>query len=397
MKRNCHCEEQRDEAIQLDRHVRRCRTRDNSNGISRRPRRAFTLIELLVAAAITAVMAGFVATIVSNVGSLWSQTSGRLSTGAQARFILDQLSLDLSSARFQDDGNVWLAANFVNASSNSGLWVNALTVNNQKPNNTTSFIVGSASIADDRFGLAGVWLRFFSTSRGSNTAATPTTISAPVAVGYQIIRRFTAVTATNQNTGYFLHRAEVRPAATTGTAARPGVLESGYNITAAAYTTSTVSTNNGSTAGDPRSIQVPGTARGFDSVIAENVIDLGFRAYVRDATQPGGLRLIFPVGPDGTSKTATTATRLQSKAPSNTPAGVLASTNTQPFPDVIDVMVRILTDEGARLIAAYEANPPSPAATALPTGVNAQQYWWQVALAHSQVYTRRIVITAQPL
>jgi hypothetical protein len=344
------------------------------------------------------VIAGFVATIVSNVGGLWSRTSGRLSAEAQARLILDQLSLDLSSARFQDDGNVWLAANIVNASSNAtGLWVNALTANNVKPNNTTSFVVGSASIADDRFGLAGVWLRFFTTSRGSNTAATPTTISAPVAVGYQIIRRFTAVTATNQNTAYLLHRAEVRPAASTGTSSRPGVLEFGYNITAAAYTTSTASNNNGSTAGDPRSIQVPGTARVFDAVIAENVIDLGIRAYVRDATVTGGLRAIFPVDAAGKLTGATTATRLRSTAPSNTPADVLTAANAQPFPDLVDIMVRILTDEGARLIAAYEANPPSPAATALPTGVNAQQYWWQLALAHSQVFTRRIVINAQPL
>ena len=67
------------------------------------------------------------------------------------------------------------------------------------------------------------------------------------------------------------------------------------------------------------------------------------------------------------------------------------------MPDVVDVMVRILTDEGARLIAAFEANPAIPASTALPTGVNAQQYWWQVALAHSQVFTRRIVINAQSL
>jgi len=362
-------------------------------------RRAFTLLELIVAAALTAVLAGFVITIVSNVAGFWTRTSGRLSAEVQARLVLDQLALDLSAARFQDDGNVWLAANIVNASSNSGLWVNALTVNNVKPNNTTSLVLGSASIKDDRFGLAGVWLRFFTTSRGTNTAATPTTISAPVAVGYQIIRRYTAVTTTNLNTAYLLHRAEVRPAATTGTAPRPGVLESGYKITAAAYTTSTASNNNGSTTGDPRTIQVPGTARLLDSVIAENVIDFGIRAYVRDATATatGGLRAIFPVGSNGALTSATTSTRLLSSVPSSTPASVLASTGAQPFPDVVDVMVRILTDEGARLIAAYEANPPTPAATALLPNVTVQQYWWQIALAHSQVFTRRIVVNAQPL
>jgi prepilin-type N-terminal cleavage/methylation domain-containing protein len=360
-----------------------------------RARRAFTLLELLVAASITAVVAGFIVTIVTNVTGLWARTSGRLSTEAQARLVLDQLSLDLSSARYQDDGNTWLAANIVNATSNAGnLWVAAGTATNVKPNNATSLVLGSANLADDRFGLAGVWLRFFTTSRGTNTLATPTSASAPVAVGYQIIRRFTSTSPTSQNTAYLLHRSEVRP---TSLNARPGTLESGFNITAAAYTTSSAANNNGSLAGDPRTIQVPGTARVLDAVLAENVIDLGVRAYVRDATASGGLRAIFPVGADGTLRTANTATRLRSTAPSSTPADVLATNNLQPMPDVVDVMVRILTDEGARLIAAFEANPAVPASTALPTGVNTQQYRWQVALSHSQVFTRRIVINAQSI
>ena len=359
-------------------------------------RRAFTLLELLVAASITAVLAGFIVTIVSNVTGMWSRTSGRLSTEAQARLILDQLSLDLSSARFQDDGNRWMAANIVNATSNSGLWVNALTATNVKPNNATSLVLGSANLADDRFGLAGVWLRFFTTSRGTNTLATPTTASAPVAVGYQIIRRFTSTNANSQTAAYLLHRSEVRPTTANN---RPGTLESGFNITSAAYTTSTAANNNGSSAGDPRSIQVPGTARVMDAVLAENVIDLGVRAYVRDAnaTATGGLRAIFPIGSNGSLTTATATSRLLATAPSSTPADVLATNNLQPMPDVVDVMVRILTDEGARLIAAFEANPAIPASTALPNGVTAQQYWWQVALSHSQVFTRRIVINAQSL
>ena len=44
---------------------------------------------------------------------------------------------------------------------------------------------------------------------------------------------------------------------------------------------------------------------------------------------------------------ANAATRLRSTAPSSTPVDVLAASNTQPFPDIVDVMVRIFTDEGA--------------------------------------------------
>ena len=353
----------------------------------------FTILELLVAAAITALLAGFVATIVTNVAGLWSRTSGRLSTEAQARFVLDQLSLDLSSARFQDDGNVWLAASILpNTNNATGLWLTIGTASNQKPPNTTTGTgaslqniatgsLGDNSATSPRFGVAGTWLRFFTTKRGSNTinvtsnVTDSTTVSAPVAVGWQIIRRRTSTSPLSTDIRYLLHRAEVRPAMNGTAAASVGTLETGYNITAPAY----APTTNTAAAGDPGEIKFPT----LNSVVAENVIDFGVRCYVRNATTPTGLRVVFPL----TNTPATYLARI--------PSIVTGSPNA--FPDVVDVMVRILTDEGARLIAAYEANPPSPAATALPTGINPQQYWWQLAFANSQVFTRRIVITAQPL
>jgi hypothetical protein len=234
-----------------------------------------------------------------------------------------------------------------------------------------------------------VWLRFFTTKRGNNLAADATSFSAPVAVGYQIIRRFSAPSALNTRTAYVLHRAEARPAAAGG---RPGVLESGYNITAAAYTTSTVGTNNGATTGDPRSMQVPGSRSNFSSVIADNVIDFGVRAYVRDPSQASGLRLVFPAGNETGTPSNSANARLRAQLPATT---VTDSTNYNfVMPEVVDVMVRILTDEGARLIGTFEqANSP----LLLPAGVNAQQYWWQLATANSQVFTRRMVINAKPL
>lgn len=356
----------------------------------------FTILELLVAATITALLAGFLVMLVGNVNIVWTRTSNRLSADAQARYILDQLTLDLQSAQFRDDGNVWFAADVLDRTSNTGFWQAAVA--NGKPTGTTSLQMTAANLADARFGQAGVWLRFFTTRRGANDTTNATTsvatASAPVAVGYQIIRRFTSVTATNQSTAYVLHRSEARPAATgTGAAARPGVLEAGYNIRAAAYTTSTAANNNGSTAGDPRSIQVPGAARTFDSVLANNVVDFGLRCYVRDATKPAGLRLVFPATDEnGTTLSNASNARIFSSLPSTTPA--TAANFNQVMPDVVDVMVRILTDEGARQIALFEqANSP----LTLPAGTTAQQYWWQFAVANSLVFTRRIVINAHPL
>ncbi|MBI5768970.1 MAG: prepilin-type N-terminal cleavage/methylation domain-containing protein [Verrucomicrobia bacterium] len=367
--------------------------------------RAFTLLELLVAASITAVLAAFVAVIIGNVATTWKKASGRLGADAQARLILDQLQLDLQGAIFRDDGSatVPFAAEIVDRTSNAGnLWIAA--ARNPKPTGTGangSVILNLSNITDCRFGMAGVWLRFFTTRRGGNdatsTATSLNTASAPVAVGYQIIRRYAATNPSNTTSqGYLLHRSMARPSTVSG---RPGMLESGYNIRAAAYTTSTSSTNDGSQTGDPRSIQVPGSntgagGRNLDSVIADNVIDFGLRCYVRDAAQPGGLRLVFPA--DATGRPGGTAnSRYFPTLPSGT-APTAANYN-QIVPDVIDVMVRILTDEGAALIANLERNQTPALVAPQKYNGNAQAWWWGVATENSRVFTRRIVINAKSL
>lgn len=373
-------------------------------------------MELMVAAVITAVIVGFIVAIVSKVSGFWTRTSGKLSAGAQARHVLDQLTLDLSSAAYRDDSNVWMAVDVLNNSNGGATNLWQIASANAKPVGGVSLdLIPSrtdrpdlpvekrgnptkpGSIADARFGTAGVWLRFFSTKRGSNFVSSTgvtdfTTVSAPVAVGYQIIRRLSSPTAIGTGatkTAYLFHRSEARPATANG---RPGVLESGYNITSGAYTTSTT-TNNGATAGDPRSIQVPGSRTNFASVIADNVVDFGVRCYVRDAAaQPTGLRLVFPAtNENGIASNAATA-QLRAQLPPGTPA--TSENYNFVFPDVVDVMVRVLTDEGARLISTFE-QPNSP--LTLPAGTNAQTYWWQLATANSEVFTRRIVLDAKPL
>jgi prepilin-type N-terminal cleavage/methylation domain-containing protein len=357
--------------------------------------RAFTLIELLVAAAITALLSGFIFIIVHNVSTTWTRSAGRLGADAQARLVLDQLALDLQGAMFRDDGNVWMAVNVLDTTNNAGaLWQAA--PRNPKPTGGLSLTMNTPNLADAHFGHAGVWLRFFTTSRSANTATA--NISAPVAVGYQIIRRYTAANTANLNTAYVLNRAESRPGASgTGATARPGVLESGYNITAAAYTTSSAANNNGATTGDPRSIQVPGSATGvrnLDSILADNVIDFGVRCYVHDQAVPGGLRLIFPATATGALANAAT-TRLRASLPSTTPPDA-TNFNTL-FPDVVDVMVRVLTDDGAQQIANMEKNQTPALTVPVKYNSNAQQWWWGVAQENSRVYTRRIVLNAKSL
>lgn len=344
--------------------------------------RGFTLIELLVASAVTVLLVGFIVATVANVSGYWNRSSGRLGASAQARYVLDQLTLDLQSALYRDDGNVWLAASIPATTATSTFWSTTNNVN-PKPTNTVANgslqaiatgNLGENSPTSPRFGQTGVWLRFFTAKRGGNTAATPTTISAPVAVGWQIVRRPTNGVAGNLTFRYFLHRAEARPGLS-GT--RPGTLDIGYSITAAGYTTSTAGTNNGATTGDPRGVQVPGSLTNTDSIVGENVIDFGVRCYVR-GSNGSALTPVFPTSATTLSYLATTPPRI----------GAV----TGQFPEVVDVMVRVLTDEGAAQITAFEAGRLTA-----PAGRTNVQYWWDIALANSQVFTRRVTLRVQPL
>ncbi len=330
----------------------------------------FTLLELIVAAGITALLAGFMAVIVANVSGFWTRSSGRLSAESQARYILDQLALDLQSAQYRDDTGVWLAADVLNGTGNSGAWDARPNATTKPPSATgTTLRYDAPDIGAATFGRAGVWLRFFTSRRGDN--ATRDTLSAPVAVGWQIVRRASSTNATSTDRRYFLHRAEVRPAHTGGAS---GTLDSGFDITAPAYDSDVALSENAGATGDPRAVRTAPP----ESIVGDNVIDFGVRFYAHDTS--GVLQRIFP---------ASTQTSYRA----STPPGVGAP-ETQ-FPEVVDVMVRILTDEGARLIAGFEANPQRVSRP--PSVATDAQYWWPLALAHSQVFTRRIVVAPRSL
>lgn len=349
----------------------------------------FTILEIVVAVGITTVLAGTIVATLTNVSSFWTRTSGKLSAEAQARHVLDLLTLDLQSALYRDDGNTWLAATIpANTNTTLGLWNTTGAVGgNLKPSNAAGSLqrIASGELTDGsgtgpRFGIAGTWLRFFTTKRGTNplnptAATTAASTSAPVAVGYQIVRRATTATQANTDRRYLFHRSEVRPAALSST--QSGTLQAGFHITAPAYEP----TSGTAAAGAPAEIKLPT----LNSVIAENVIDFGVRLYVRATnTNTGTVELtrIFPAADGDLSHLATLPPGLPNSE------GLYSDC----FPEVIDVMVRILTDDGARTLALYEAGR----LTAAP-GRTTQQYWWDLAMAHSQIFTRRIVLKTKPL
>jgi len=70
-------------------------------------------------------------------------------------------------------------------------------------------------------------------------------------------------------------------------------------------------------------------------------------------------------------------------ATSHIPYQVITDPTFYLFPDVVDVMVRVLSEEGARILESFE-NGDFP---------NMEEVdWWSIAEEHSKVYFRRIKI-----
>lgn len=308
----------------------------------------FTVIELLVAAAITAVLAAMMLGLVTNVLNSWNRSHGALTAEAQARLVLDRLAQDLQGALYRNDGNAWLAAIVQDNNGVSGLWDAATKNQNAKP---AAIDAANAVFADARFGRAGMWLSFFAPRR--TNGITDTVPAAPVPVAYQIVRRLPTTTAGNTGDAtphYFLFRAEGTPDAIFAAAPGGGYKPDPTASAGPAYLTA---------------LRQPS----LQYVIADNVIDFGVRLYARDAST-GAPTPIYPTG-NGT-------TVYLARSPFN------ASGATNRFPEIVDVMIRVLTDEGARQIALFEEGRLSGE-------------WWTIAEAHSKVFTRRIELHPSPL
>ena len=349
---------------------------------------SFTLIEVLVAATLTVVLAAVALAAVSGVLSHWNRTAGRLASAAEARLVLEQLAQDLHGAIFRSDDNVWLAVTVQTDTNLSGQWHAAGRPSQAKPGNTHpgTLALAAPSIEEARFGVAGVWQRFITTKL--DTCAGAADLSAPMAVGYQIIRQNATASSTSEQR-YMLFRAEVRRTRTAGGAA--GSFEAGYNLDPAAVPATAYMTPSG-TAGDPGNLVRPP----LGSVLADNVIDFGVRLYLREG---GDLRLVFPAAPATAGSLPAGGAFTSATPPASETRHLAVSTGPaaddyyrHAFPDVVEAMIRVLDEEGARLLAAYEAGRLQP-----PAGVTPADYWWVLAETHSEVFTRRIAIGCRPL
>ena len=109
-------------------------------------------------------------------------------------------------------------------------------------------------------------------------------------------------------------------------------------------------------------------------MIANNVIDFGVRFWSRTGAN---LTIAFP----------RTTTDLNFAATNDITAATAAGIPNVAFPEVAEVFIRILTEEGALLIANLEGGltPSTP------------EKWWEIALANSRVYTSRVELMTPSL
>lgn len=319
--------------------------------------KAFTLLELLVAVTLTLGIAAVMLAVTSSTLTLWRRTQDTFTTTSQAKLALDLLERDLQAGVFRRDASTtWLAITAANATSgltNQG-WQ---TAPRMKPATSESLRLlpdsshgRNPTVADARFGLSGVWLRFIATNVESNG-------SLPVAVSYKIARR--PVSGTNVSTS---NAAEVRYSLFRSAVATDTTFATGNDVLTGYASSSDTTPASRSAA----SLVNPNTT---SDTLLTNVVDFGVWLYVRDST--GGLRRIFPADSGDLGHAARDSG---------------SASDASRYPQVADVMIRVLSDDGARQIAAMEQGAVSRPANYASDA----EWWWSVVEANSTVHVRRV-------
>jgi prepilin-type N-terminal cleavage/methylation domain-containing protein len=326
------------------------------------PNRAFTLLELLVAVTITLLIAGLMLSVTSGTLALWRRSQSANTQAITAKRVFALLEQDLQAAVHRREAGHWLAVDIIDTPAglaNHGWLVAAARM---KPAAGGSLVPlppadaqGKIHLTAARFGLSGSWLRLVTTHVESGG-------SLPTVVAYQIARRpFTGapVAANPGPARYSLYRSVVGNEVT---------LANGYDVTAAGYASASNTPPAASNAfREARNVMNPSHA----NLLAPNVVDFG--VWLRVRNPDGSLRLIHPAAAGDTSHRAVgNSTTFDSR-----------------YPEVADVMIRIMTEEGMMLLQALETNrvaarPPEYATDA--------EWWWGVVAANSRTFTRRIEI-----
>jgi len=299
----------------------------------------FTLIELLVAVSISVMLAGILVVVTRNTLDLWRKAQDRSTASVQASVALNFLTRDLQSLIYRR-GEPTFALNILSASSlaahnwrTSDPRLKPDTINILTPEAGTSEVLSGRHIEASRFGRSGVWLRFI----GFNLNPSG---SLPQAISYQIVRRPVAgaINAANSpSIRYILFRHYATPDETVNT---------GYDIT-----------HYDALLARPA----------VDQALCDNVVDFGVWCYRRESD--GSLTALYPESPDSIDFLAQ-----------------LGDAGGGDFPDVVDVMLRVMSEGGAAKLEQMELGR----ITRPPEYASDETWWWALVLSESRVYSTRI-------
>ncbi len=311
---------------------------------------------------ITLVLAGLMLAVTTNVLALWRRSQATYTQAVTAKQVLDLVERDLQSALYRRDAVCWLAADIIDEPAglaNHG-WLTGPGL--MKPASSGSLrplpapdANGISQMVDARFGLSGIWLRCVATNVESGG-------SLPTAIAYQMVRRPVTgnpITSNPAPVRYSLYRSVV---------GNDDTFAHGYDVTASSYgsTSNTPSSALSTAYRQPRNITNPSHA----NLLASNVVDFGCWFYVKDSA--GSLLRTYPAATGD----------LSHQAIGNSTA------NDSRFPDVADILVRILSEAGATLIEAIETGRVTR-----PTNYATDaEWWWAVVEANSAVFIRRVEI-----
>mgnify|MGYP001596088227 FL=1 len=356
----------------------------------------FTILELLVAVSVTALLAAMLLNITSQVVSTQTKASGDLETNQVAQFILDRIQEDLQCAISRNDGNVWMAAKILTDELNSGSWVSSKSVNKPKEESKRVFIDDwpdnawpsdqkgkkakelaeanqQGSLVDSRFGVGGTWLRFFTQAPELDT--TIRNSGEVRAISYQIVR-YGLTGADTSRPRYQLFRSDVSAENTFDAGFSLHPVDGNYN------SNNSNKLRGASIIKNPISQETQGESPTSFS-LASNIIDFGLRAYIYRKNSDGTsfLKQLFPITEKMNYEEEFLASTHQPYRSSPSDASLNA------FPEVVDIMIRVLTSEGESAVSALEEG-----LTPIPEGYEEGEYWWQLVERNSDVYTRRIKI-----
>ncbi|CAN5915431.1 hypothetical protein BH11VER1_BH11VER1_18010 [soil metagenome] len=307
----------------------------------------YTLIEVLLSTSLGVVLIFLLAQATISTAENNKRLTDELDRSARARLVLDLMTNDLQSIIQRRESKNWIALDILTNTKNSAHWQSAT---GEKPTATSLRLhpaidaaSGMIDPADYRFGVAGSWLRFFTTAEDRSIFSNGKIVPGDVnAVAYQIIRRpppSLASLSDDTHAGYQMHRSVVRADAT---------FDEGYAIDA--Y-------KGPSDLGKPGEIKSPR----LDSVVCDQVIDFGIVIY--QTNEAGELVQGFPE-------------RDTSLPPLNNPLQYRAPYDGVPIR--LEALIRIISLHGAHELRQREQHSFSP------------ENWWQFACKESRVYSRTL-------